>query len=120
MKKFLNFIILSSVALFFNGCGWGWLVPYNLQPSYHKFKKMCRMQYDFVFKGIGSEEAIVAYADKYKIQGSWHSGRYYLSAPDFSRGKLKWDEFYINCTDFYNKWDKDWYSKVQKGEIYGK
>ena len=43
MKKFLNFIILSSVALFFNGCGWGWLVPYNLQPSYHKFKKMCEL-----------------------------------------------------------------------------
>ncbi|WP_104718269.1 hypothetical protein [Helicobacter trogontum] len=45
MKKFLNFIILSSVALLFNGCisGWGWLVPYNLQPSYHKFKKMCKL-----------------------------------------------------------------------------
>ncbi|TLD92189.1 hypothetical protein LS80_011025 [Helicobacter trogontum] len=45
MKKLLNFIILSSVALLFNGCisGWGWLVPYNLQPSYHKFKKMCKL-----------------------------------------------------------------------------
>ncbi|WP_104718678.1 hypothetical protein [Helicobacter trogontum] len=45
MKKLLNFIILSSVALLFNGCisGWGWLVPYNLQPSYHQFKKMCKL-----------------------------------------------------------------------------
>lgn len=45
MKKFLNFIILSSVALLFNGCisGWGWLVPYSFQPSYHKFKKMCKL-----------------------------------------------------------------------------
>ncbi|WP_233714327.1 hypothetical protein [Helicobacter trogontum] len=38
-------LVFSSVALFFNGCisGWGWLVPYNLQPSYHKFKKMCKL-----------------------------------------------------------------------------
>lgn len=45
MKKFLNFTILSSVALLFNGCisGWGWLVPYSFQPSYHKFKKMCKL-----------------------------------------------------------------------------
>lgn len=45
MKKFLNFIILSSVALLFNGCisGWGWLVPYSFQPSYHKFEKMCKL-----------------------------------------------------------------------------
>ncbi|MDY5821586.1 MAG: hypothetical protein SPJ83_02135 [Helicobacter sp.] len=109
MKKFLNFIILSSVALFFNGCGWGWLVPYNLQPSYHKFKKMCRMQYDFYEKGIGNEESINNYKNKngFNNINTWYSGRYYLSAPDFSRGKLKWDEFYINCTDFYNKWDKN-------------
>ena len=33
------------MALCFSGCisGWGWLVPYNLQPSYHKFKKMCKL-----------------------------------------------------------------------------
>ena len=45
MKKFLNLTILSSVALLFNGCisGWGWLVPYSFQPSYHKFKKMCKL-----------------------------------------------------------------------------
>ena len=45
MKKFLNFTILSSVALLLNGCisGWGWLVPYSFQPSYHKFKKMCKL-----------------------------------------------------------------------------
>ncbi len=45
MKKFLHILLLSSVALLFNGCisGWGWLVPYNLQPSYHEFKKMCKL-----------------------------------------------------------------------------
>ena len=45
MKKFLHILLFSSVALLFNGCisGWGWLVPYNLQPSYHKFKKMCKL-----------------------------------------------------------------------------
>ncbi|WP_104717796.1 hypothetical protein [Helicobacter trogontum] len=45
MKKFLHILVFSSVALLFNGCisGWGWLVPYNLQPSYHKFKEMCKL-----------------------------------------------------------------------------
>ena len=45
MKKFLNFTILSSVALLFNGCisGWGWLVPYSFQPSYHQFKEICQL-----------------------------------------------------------------------------
>lgn len=71
------------------------------------------------FEGVGSEEAIVAYADKYNIQGSWDSGRYYPTIHALLYG-LEWDEFYINCTDFYNKWDKDWYDKVQGGEIYGK
>ena len=111
MKKFLHILLLSSVALLFNGCisGWGWLVPYNLQPSYRKFKKMCRMQYDFYEKGIGNEESINNYKNKngFNNINTWYSGRYYLSAPDFSRGKLKWGEFYINCTDFYNKWDKN-------------
>ncbi|WP_233714325.1 hypothetical protein [Helicobacter trogontum] len=45
MKKFLHILLFSSVALLFNGCisGWGWLVPYNLQPSYHQFKNMCKL-----------------------------------------------------------------------------
>ena len=45
MKKFLHIIILSCMALCFSGCvwGWGWFVPYSFQPSYHKFKKMCKL-----------------------------------------------------------------------------
>ncbi|MDY5949967.1 MAG: hypothetical protein SPJ16_02020 [Helicobacter sp.] len=43
MKKLLHITISGFVLLCFNGCGWGWLVPYNLQPSYHKFKKMCEL-----------------------------------------------------------------------------
>jgi len=43
MKRFLSFFILFLMTIFFNGCGWGWFVPYNLQPSYHKFKKMCKL-----------------------------------------------------------------------------
>ena len=45
MKKFLHILLFSSVALLFSGCvwGWGWLVPYNLQPSYWQFKKMCKL-----------------------------------------------------------------------------
>lgn len=45
MKKLLHIIILSLIVLCFSGCywGWGWLVPYSFQPSYHKFKKMCKL-----------------------------------------------------------------------------
>ena len=45
MKKILHFSILTLITLCFNGCfwGWGWLVPYSFQPSYHKFKKMCKL-----------------------------------------------------------------------------
>ena len=45
MKKLLYLSILILITLCFNGCfwGWGWLVPYSFQPSYHKFKKMCKL-----------------------------------------------------------------------------
>ena len=44
MKKLLHIAILSLIVLCFSGCwGWGWLVPYSFQPSYHKFKKMCKV-----------------------------------------------------------------------------
>ena len=45
MKKFLHIAILSLIVLCFSGCywGWGWLVPYSFQPSYHKFKEICQL-----------------------------------------------------------------------------
>ena len=45
MKKLLHFLILTLITLCFNGCFWGrgWLMPYSFQPSYHKFKKMCKL-----------------------------------------------------------------------------
>ena len=43
MKKILYLSTLILIALCFNGCGWGWFVPYSFQPSYHKFKKMCKL-----------------------------------------------------------------------------
>ena len=45
MKKLLYFSILTLIILCFNGCFWGrgWLMPYSFQPSYHKFKKMCKL-----------------------------------------------------------------------------
>ena len=43
MKKLLHITISGFVLLCFNGCGWGWFVPYSFQPSYHKFKKMCKL-----------------------------------------------------------------------------
>ena len=45
MKKLLHFLILILITLCFNGCFWGrgWLMPYSFQPSYHKFKKMCKL-----------------------------------------------------------------------------
>ncbi len=44
MKNLLQLSILTLVILCFNGCkGWGWFVPYFVQPSYHKFKNMCKL-----------------------------------------------------------------------------
>ena len=45
MKKLLHFLILTLIALCFNGCfwGWGWLVPYSFQPSFKEFKEICQL-----------------------------------------------------------------------------
>ena len=43
MKKLLNLSILTLITLCFSGCGWGWFVPYSFQPSYHKFKNLCKL-----------------------------------------------------------------------------
>ena len=83
-------------------------LSFYFQPSYWKFKKMCKMKYDFYEKGIGNEDSI----DNYKKENgfnniaTWYSGRYYPTIHALLYG-LKWDKSYINCTDFYNKWDKD-------------
>ena len=39
MKK----ILYLSTLICFNGCGWGWLVPYSFQPSYREFKEICEL-----------------------------------------------------------------------------
>ena len=44
MKKLLHITISGFVLLCFNGCGWGWLVPYSFQPSFHKFKEICQLE----------------------------------------------------------------------------
>lgn len=76
------------------------------------------MQYDFYEKGIGSEEAIDEYWEKNGfIYASWNNGRYELKG---YLEDLYWEEQWINCDYFYNKWDKKWYNKVQKVEIYEK
>ena len=45
MQKLLYLSTLILITLCFNGCFWGrgWLMPYSFQPSYHKFKKMCKL-----------------------------------------------------------------------------
>lgn len=44
MKKILYLSILTLITLCFNGCwGRGWFVPYAFQPSYHKFKNLCKL-----------------------------------------------------------------------------
>ena len=104
MKKiFYGFLILMGLGIFYYTP-----LSFYLEPSYWKFKKMCKMKYDFYEKGIGNEDSI----DNYKKENgfnniaTWYSGRYYPSIHALLYG-LKWDEFYINCSDFYNKWDKD-------------
>lgn len=104
MKKiFYGFLILMGLGIFYYTP-----LSFYLEPSYWKFKKMCKMKYDFYEKGIGNEDSI----DNYKKENgfnniaTWYSGRYYPSIHALLYG-LEWDEFYINCSEFYNKWDKN-------------
>ena len=114
MKKiFYGFLILVGLGIFYYTP-----LSFYFQPSYWKFKKMCKMQYDFIFKGVGDAESINKYRDKNGfIDGVWYTGIY---EPKGYIEDLYWEEQWINCNNFYNEWDKDWYDKVQKGEIYGK
>ena len=41
--KILSIIILSLMFIWAFFFGWGWFVPYNLQPSYWEFKKLCEL-----------------------------------------------------------------------------
>ena len=45
LKPLRLFVAIAPLVLLFGGCvgGWGWFVPYNLQPSYYEFKKMCKL-----------------------------------------------------------------------------
>lgn len=104
MKKiFYGFLILMGLGIFYYTP-----LSFYLEPSYWKFRKMCKMKYDFYEKGIGNEDSI----DNYKKENgfnniaTWYSGRYYPSIHALLYG-LEWDEFYINCSEFYNKWDKN-------------
>ncbi len=41
--KILSFIIIPPLIVFIYFFGWGWLVPYELQPSYWEFRNMCKI-----------------------------------------------------------------------------
>ena len=41
--KILSFIIIPPLIVFIYFFGWGWLVPYELQPSYWQFRNMCKL-----------------------------------------------------------------------------
>ncbi|WP_186299282.1 hypothetical protein [Campylobacter jejuni] len=46
LKKILkisSFILLPLIIIWSMTFGWGWFVPYSLQPSYHEFKEMCKL-----------------------------------------------------------------------------
>ena len=116
MKKLLHITISGFVLLCFNGCGWGWFVPYSFQPSYHKFKKMCKMEYDFIFKGMGNVEAIHTYRVKNGFTyGVWYNGRY---EPAGHLGDLHFEKQWINCNCFYKKWDKKYLSEEEWDKKY--
>lgn len=118
---------VSKILVFLGSVGLlvFYYTPYSsyLQPSFWEFRKVCKMHYDFYENGIGSEEDVIAYLHKYtykyKSIGGWPSGRYYPTIHALLYG-LKWDEIYINCSYFYSKWDKDYYDKLQRDEVYEK
>ncbi|WP_289748967.1 hypothetical protein [Helicobacter bilis] len=41
--KILSFIIIPPLIVFIYFFGWGWLVPYELQPSYWQFRNICKI-----------------------------------------------------------------------------
>lgn len=41
--KISSFILLPLMIIWSMTFGWGWFVPYSLQPSYHEFKEMCKL-----------------------------------------------------------------------------
>ena len=44
LKSLGLFVAIAPLVFLFGGCsGWGWFVPYNLQPSYWEFKKICKL-----------------------------------------------------------------------------
>ncbi len=44
LKPLGLFVAIIPLVFLFGGCsGWGWFVPYSFQPSYYKFKKMCKL-----------------------------------------------------------------------------
>ena len=52
--KILSIIILSLMFIWAFFFGWGWFVPYNLQPSYWKFKNSCGLDTD-IYEASGGK-----------------------------------------------------------------
>ena len=45
LKSLRLFVAITPLVFFFSGCvGWGWFVPYTVQPSYYEFKKIARLE----------------------------------------------------------------------------
>lgn len=86
--------------------------PYELQPSYWEFKKMCELQYDFYEKGVGNEEFIDKYRDENGFnEGIWYNGRYEVKG---HLSDLYLEEQWINCDFFYKEWDKEYLSEQEQ------
>ena len=82
LKSLRLFVAIAPLVLLFGGCGW--FVPYSLQPSYHKFKKMCKL-------------------DPELYQGNIYSEEYYnkvLALFDTSLDKIDWE--YIQKESHFN------------------
>ena len=54
LKSLRLFVAIAPLVLLFGGCGW--FVPYSFQPSYWKFKKMCKLDPELYQGNIYSEE----------------------------------------------------------------
>ncbi|WP_334090941.1 hypothetical protein [Helicobacter typhlonius] len=74
------------------------------------------MQYDFYGKGVGSEEFINKYRNENGFnKGIWYNGRYEAKGPLWD---LHLEEQWINCNDFYIKWDKKYLSEEEWDKKY--
>ncbi|WP_300926511.1 hypothetical protein [Helicobacter rodentium] len=104
--KILSFIIIPPLFVFIYFFGWGWLVPYELQPSYWEFKKMCELS--FLPYNEDSYNKILSYygkklgdIDDFSVEAKYKGENYFVASKNI--GKRVEIDLYIAYKNKENK-----------------